>query len=121
MKKLVNLAAAAVVLAGCAENPDNISASYVSPMLYQDYTCSQIADEARRVSARQAQAIGAQREQASEDAVATTVGVILFWPALFFIDGDGDNAAQVARLKGEMEAIEQANIQKRCGIQFRAA
>jgi len=31
------------------------------------------------------------------------------------------NAAQLAQLKGQMEAIQQASIQKNCGIQFRQA
>jgi hypothetical protein len=44
--------------------------------------------------------------------------VILFWPAAFLIKGNGANAQEVAQLKGDMDAIEQANIQKRCGIQF---
>ena len=48
----------------------------------------------------------------------TTVGVVIFWPALFFIDGDNQKTAELARLKGEMEALEQASIQKNCGIQF---
>ena len=32
-----------------------------------------------------------------------------------------DPAAELARLKGNMEAIESASVQKRCGIEFRRA
>jgi hypothetical protein len=39
-----------------------------------------------------------------KDAVATTVGVIVFWPTLFLIGGDKQNAAQLAQLKGQMDA-----------------
>jgi len=46
------------------------------------------------------------------------VGLVLFWPSLFFIKGDGTTAAEVGRLKGEMEAIEQASVKRNCGIQF---
>ena len=81
----------------------------------------QLADEARRVSSAAAAASGAQDSQATKDAVATTVGVIVFWPSLFFIGGDKQNAAELARLKGEIDAIEQSSIRKKCGIQFRAA
>jgi hypothetical protein len=59
-----------------------------------------------------------QDEKASSDAGAMAIGMILFWPALFLLDGDEESASEVARLKGEMDAIEQANIQKNCGIQF---
>lgn len=50
----------------------------------------------------------------------TTVSLILFWPAAFFLKGDGAAAAEVARLKGEMQAIEQVNRVKNCGIKFAA-
>jgi hypothetical protein len=90
-------------------------------MIYQSYTCPQLAAEAQRVSAAAAAAAGQQNSQATKDAVATTVGVIVFWPTLFLIGGDKQNAAQLAQLKGQMDAIEQASIQKQCGIQFRPA
>jgi hypothetical protein len=113
--------AMSLALVGCATKSSDIAAAYVSPMQYDAYTCPQLADEAQRVSSHAAQAAGAQDSQATKDTVATTVGVIVFWPSLFFIGGDKQNAAELARLKGEMDAIEQASIRKRCGIQFRQA
>jgi hypothetical protein len=118
-KGLVLLSAFA--LAGCATKAADITPSYVSPMQYDAYTCPQLAEEAQRVSAHAAQAAGAQDSQASKDTVATTIGVIVFWPSLLFIGGDKQNAAELARLKGEMDAIEQTSIRKKCGIQFRQA
>jgi hypothetical protein len=90
-------------------------------MMYQSFTCQQLAAEATRVSAAAAAAAGQQDSQVTKDAVATTVGVVIFWPALFLIGGDKQNAAQLANLKGQMDAIEQTSIQKNCGIQFRQA
>jgi hypothetical protein len=110
----------ALILAGCASKASDVAPNYVSPMQYDAYNCSQLAEEAQRVSARASAAAGAQDSQATKDAVATTVGVIVFWPALFFIGGDKQNAAELGRLRGEMEAIEQASIRRKCGIQFRA-
>jgi hypothetical protein len=108
----------ALALGGCATSSDKITASYVSPMQYETWNCRQLAEEAQRISSRAAAAAGAQDSQVTKDAVATTVGVIVFWPALFLIGGDKQNAAELARLKGEMEAIEQTSIRKNCGIQF---
>lgn len=51
----------------------------------------------------------------------TTVSLVLFWPAAFFMKGDGADAAEVARLKGEMQAIERVNSVKKCGIVFAAS
>ena len=64
---------------------------------------------------------GVQDEKATNDAVATGVGAVLFWPSLFFIKGDGQTAAELGRLRGEFEAIEQASIQKNCGMRFQRA
>ena len=108
----------ALALGGCATSSDKITASYVSPMQYENWNCRQLTEEAQRISHRAAEAAGAQDSQVTKDAVATTVGVIVFWPALFLIGGDKQTAAELARLKGEMEAIEQASIRKNCKIQF---
>ncbi len=98
----------------------DIAPACVSPILYQNLTCEAAgAGEAARVSqAASRREPVRSRTRASKDAVMTTVGVVLFWPSLFFIGGDKGNAAEVARLKGEMQAIEQANISKNCGMQF---
>lgn len=111
--------AASLSIAACASRSENIAAAYVSPIQYTSYSCSQLREEASRVSTRAIQAAGVQDSKATNDAVATTVGAVIFWPALFFIKGDGASGAEVANLKGQMEAIEQASIQKRCGISFR--
>jgi uncharacterized protein YceK len=120
MRALALTALAALGLSGCASTSDKVAATYVSPMQYDGYNCRQLAEEAQRISARAAQASGAQDSQATKDTVATTAAIIIFWPAAFFVQGDKQNAAELARLKGEMEAIEQVSIRKQCGIQFRA-
>ena len=50
-----------------------------------------------------------------------TVGIVVFWPTLLFTSGDGAQAAEVAHLKGEMQAIETASRQKGCNIKFNKA
>ena len=118
LKLVFACAALAVLVAGCATNPNSIAPTYVSPVLYQNLSCAQLGQEAARVSSRAAAAAGAQSQQQTNDAVAVTVGVVLFWPALFFVGGDKGNAAEIANLKGQMQAIEQANIARNCGFQF---
>lgn len=107
------------VVSGCASGSGDIGAAYVSPNQYASYSCPQLNEEATRISSRAAAAIGAQDQKATNDAVATGVAIVVFWPALFFIKGDGASAAEVSRLKGEMEAIESASVRKRCGIEFK--
>ena len=70
------------------------------------------------MSTKAAAASGAPDQKANNDTLAG-VGAVLFWPTLFLIKGDAASVQQVAQLKGDMDAIEQANIQKKCGMQFR--
>jgi len=109
----------ALVVSGCASSSDKITAAYVSPLQYESYNCRQLAEEAQRVTRRASEAAGSQDSQASKDAVATAVAVVVFWPAAFMVGGDRNTAAELGRLKGELEAIEQVSIRKNCGIQFR--
>jgi len=118
--KITALALAAS-LAGCASKATEIQASYVSPLLYQNLTCEQLALEAQSVSSRAAVAAGLQDKKAGQDAALMAVGLVVFWPALLFTSGDGAQAAEVSRLKGEMQAIEHASNRHGCGIMFEKA
>ena len=43
------------------------------------------------------------------------IGHILFWPALFFLEGgDGPQAAEFSRLMGERDAIDRVSRLKDC-------
>lgn len=103
------------VLSGCAASSDSISATYVSPLQYQGYNCKQISMELQRVSRRVHEIAGKQDGQRSKDSVALGVGLVLFWPALFFMIGS-DKKEELARLKGEYEALESIAIEKECSI-----
>lgn len=110
--------AAALAVGACAKPAERVASAYVSPIPYQSFTCVQIGQEAERLSARVIELTGLQNKKATGDAVATTVAIVVFWPAAFFIGGDDATTAELARLKGEMDAIERISIEKKCGIVF---
>jgi hypothetical protein len=116
--RVLGLFALTFALAGCATRSQDIVSAYVSPIQYESYSCSQLREEAARVSSRAAAASGMQDQSATSDAIATGVALVVFWPAAFLVHGNGANAQEVAQLKGDMDAIEQANIRKRCSIKF---
>jgi hypothetical protein len=107
-----------LALSSCASKPTDIEAAYVSSTLYESLSCDRLREEATAVSARAIAASGTQQKKADNDAVAVGVGLVIFWPALFFAKGDGASAAEVSRLKGEMKAIETASLKNNCGIRF---
>src|SRR6266705_7004700 len=114
----LGIVALGAALSGCASSAADIAPAYISPVAYQSYTCQQLALEAQAISTRAATLSGAQDSQRTKDGVATAAAIVIFWPAAFFVGGDKQTAAELAQMKGQMVAIEQASIQKKCGIQF---
>jgi hypothetical protein len=74
--------------------------------------------EAQGISQRAAALSGAQDSQRAKDGLVTAAAIVVFWPAAFFVGGDKQTAAELANMKGQMVAIEQASIAKKCNIQF---
>lgn len=69
-----------------------------------------------RLQVRATQIGGAFDERANQANLATAATVVLFWPAAFFVAGGGnkEQQAELARLKGEQDALQQAAIQLKC-------
>lgn len=105
------------LLQGCATSSQGIAARSVSPLQYQGFNCEQIAMEMARVSSRATEMARQVDAEADADAWQLGVGLVLFWPALFFLEGgDGPQAQEYATLKGEYDALAQAGTIKSCGL-----
>lgn len=115
----VAVVAAGISAGGCAKSSTEVTGSYVSPMQYQNFSCQQLGEEAQRISERVAVTSGVQDKKRSNDQLATTAAIIIFWPAAFLVGGDDQNTAELGRLKGEFDTIEKVSIQKNCNLQFR--
>lgn len=88
---------------GCATAPENIAPAYVSHMSYMQFDTDQLGQEEARLQAALATASDAQRKARSND----TAGVILLGLPVSSLSGS-NQASNVARLKGELEAIQKA-------------
>jgi len=114
-KPIVILTLLAFVTVGCATSPNEIQATHVSPIQYSSYDCKQIAMEMGFVGRKVNELYYQLEDEASADQGQMTVGLILFWPALFFLEGGDDyRAGEYARLKGERLALEDAAVMKKC-------
>src|SRR5580658_6605285 len=85
MRKMITLFLASTALASCATAPGNVTAAYVSPAEYQGYSCDQVRVELARVGDQVREVTGQQAQKHTNDQVAMGVGLVLFWPALFFL------------------------------------
>ena len=114
MKKVVSIILSCVVFTGCATSSKNLTASYVSPFQYQNYTCEQLAQESAHIQARVSEIGGSVDSRATKDKWVTGASLVLFCPALFFIGGNKAQEAEFSRLKGEHDALQRSAIQKNC-------
>lgn len=106
-------------MTSCAKSSGEIRGSYVSPIQYQGWDCQQIGAEMQRVSQRANEAAGVQDNKVDNDALVTAAAIVVFWPAAFFVGGDGQSAAELASLRGQFEALERAGIEKKCGLEVK--
>lgn len=97
---LAGLAALSFV-SGCATKPEDIAPAYVSTMVYSPYNIEQLRQEEMRLQAALATASAAQREARSND----TLGVIFLGLPVSSLSGS-NQASNIARLKGELEAVQ---------------
>ncbi len=111
---LACIAIAGLFISGCAKAPDKIQATYVSPSTYSNFSCRSLAAERNSIVNQVNDLSGKQKKEATEDAVATGVGLVLFWPALFFLADSGDLEPQIASLKGHYDALSFAWNEKGC-------
>lgn len=112
---LLTAAVLATVLTGCATDPKKISAAYVSPTKYRPFDCDQLATESEHIERRSIELFHSMKKEADADKWQMGVGLILFWPVLFALEGgDGPEAAEYSRLKGEYEAVRVSSVEKKC-------
>tara|TARA_B110000208_G_C11594553_1_gene367583 strand:+ start:324 stop:746 length:423 start_codon:yes stop_codon:yes gene_type:complete len=108
----------AVLLSGCASNPDKIDAAYVSPLKYSKYDCDQLSMELDYIGNRTTKLYNQLKKEQTSDQWQMGLGMVLFWPALFALEGgDGPSAAEYSQLKGEYEAVRQSVVKKKCGYE----
>ena len=118
---LISGLVAAIVVSGCASNPDHVRSQYISPAQYASYSCAGIEEDIRTISREVHTLTGDQRRRANEDIWSAGVGLVVFWPALFFLMR-GNNVDDLSRMRGEYEALVAASRRKDCaGLQIALA
>ena len=118
MNKTIAASISAVLtLSGCATAPDRLPVASVSDVQYASYSCDQIAQDSARVSRRETELHALLKTKADNDVAQAVVGAVLFWPALFALEGgDGAEAMEYSRVKGERIALERVAVERNCGI-----
>ena len=108
MKKIILTFSIVAMIAGCAKPPSRIAATAVSSSEYADLTCSQMVAELSDVSEKLDDVSRRQRNKVATD--AATVFLVLI-PVTSM---SGDNEAEVAKYKGEKDALQRAMSKRDC-------
>ena len=107
-KKIALAAAIIAIISGCATRPESISASYISHEKCMGKDCTSLILDMSNARSELAKFSALQDSTANVD--AATVFFVLI-PASKL---SGDHAGDVAKYKGEVEAIETALIKANC-------
>ena len=108
MKKIIALVAISAVAAGCATRPESISASFVSHEKYSGKDCAALALDLSNARDELQKYSKMQDTKANIDAATVFLALI---PASKL---SGDHAGDVAKWKGEVEAVDTALIKSGC-------
>jgi len=107
--KLTIVLLGASLLAACAQTPESIQPSYVSPNEYAGWSCSSMRAEAARVN----DALATASKQQSNARSGDVAGVILLGLPVSSLSG-ANVAPEVARLKGHKETLERTMNKRGC-------
>jgi hypothetical protein len=102
-----------LIFAGCAACDAATPAGYLGLGKYREYTCSQLEQEARRISS-QVPAPHGQKDFRPLSGVIKGSKTIVMWP-----DAIGGVSKESSTLKEKMREVEEASIQSQCSIEFR--
>ena len=123
---------AATTLVGCAADTSQIEPTDVPWREYDNYACDELREEAERLTV-EARDVGARVDETAALDDVKAAGLILLWPILFVGDldekaenfdtflpkGNTGNTSRYAKLKGRINAIEEASQRKDCAIVFK--
>jgi len=101
---------ACVTLAGCAQSPESIQPAYVSAATYSEWSCPQLAEESGHLQTALSQA----SQQQDDTRTGDTLGVLFLGLPVSSMSGS-NVAPEVARLKGTINAVHEAQIKHNCG------
>lgn len=107
LKSLALALTVPLTLGACVSQPEKIQSSYISPSTYAGRNCNQLMSERNEIVGRVNMLTAQQKKAANNDAVATGVALLLFWPAAFALAASNDSSTALSSAKGHYDAVTQ--------------
>lgn len=116
MFRVFVLTAFCLALGACASSSRDVEPTAMPMDKFVKLSCTELGKKHNAVS-EQIEKVSNDIDSASLGSrLAMGVGVV-FWPALFLVDGKGDAQDELARLKGQRISIEDAMLEHNCAKQ----
>lgn len=118
IKKLTALSLATFVLAGCssAQKATEVQATRAPIAPYLKLSCEELASEQSLLIRDAESARSAVDSAYDSDKTVEVVTWILFFPAALALEGNQAEAAKLASIKGQMEAVTEAQKINKCSL-----
>lgn len=105
---------AAALVAGCASRSIDVQPQSADAGEFATWDCVHLQAELDRVQRQATVRAYKVDERHGNNAFAFAFGSIVFWPALLAMRPDGEDAAELARLKGRVQALQLAHARASC-------
>jgi len=106
--------AASALVAGCATRSTDVRPAAFDAAAFSGWDCERLQAELDRVQGQASERAYKVDERVGNNAIAFSLGAMVFWPALLAMRPDGDDAAELARLKGRADALTSARRAQAC-------
>ena len=117
MKKIALVAVlTTLAVVGCssAKKSGDVSAVSVSVAPYLKMDCKELATEQSSLISAAEAARGSVDKKYDEDKTKEVITWLLFAPAAFFMDGNAEESAKLANIKGQLTAVQDAMKVNKC-------
>lgn len=121
-RQIISTLIVTALLSGCASTSSQIEPVFTPVATYSKLSCSSLFKRGKQVGLEIATLSAAIDANSAGNRFALGVGMV-FWPAFFIIEGNGDEQDKLATLKGEQISIEDSLLQQDCQLpkpKFRA-
>ena len=107
-----------ILLSACtaAKRASEVNATYVAAYNFEDKSCQQIFVLAEEFKQRTPALERKVDETRRQDKIKEQVGLWLFWPTYFFMQGNAEEQTELAMARGNLNALRTAALQKDCNV-----
>ena len=113
---LISMLGGCLLIQGCATSSNGVSSSYASSLKYADNTCKQLVIEQEEINIILAQKSATLDGYARKDKLITPFVIVSYGLLYGMYSGKEADvlSSEIARLKGETEAVSRVLRQKNC-------